>query len=403
MDLSGPTPLYRTSANYGRGENVDPIVITGMGVVTSIGSNIHDFWHNLLLGKQGTRDITSFDVSQHVTKRGCEVDHVFAYSGYGGEGIGKATAMYLSAAEDAMYQAKLSEVEKVRVGICVGTTMGESDPVLKGGYRQCPHAISDQVADLLSLNGPRWTITNACAAGNFAMAQAMDELRAGNADCMIAGGVDALSWTAFTGFGSLRAMSNDWCRPFDANRKGLILGEGAGVLVLERESDARARGAAPLAYLLGYGLTCDAYHITQPDPSAVGAMRSMLEALRMAGLTLEDIGYVSAHGTGTPANDRTEAKALADLFGEHMLTSSIKGHIGHTLGAASAIEAIASVNMLSYGWLPHTLNLEQLDPECRVRVIANQPLRKKTRYILSNAYAFGGINSSIVLGKAGST
>ncbi|MUG65257.1 beta-ketoacyl-[acyl-carrier-protein] synthase family protein [Paenibacillus campinasensis] len=381
---------------------MERIVITGMGVVTSIGGNTHEFWHNLLAGTQGTREITSFDVSEHTVKRGCEVNRVFPYSEAMYEGVGKATAMYLSAAEDALYQARLTQREQARVGICVGTTMGEPGSVRKDSDRQGPHVIADLVADLLRLSGPRWTMTNACAAGNFAIAQAMDELRSGNADCMIAGGVDALSWTAFTGFGSLRAMSDDWCRPFDVNRKGLMLGEGAGVLILERERDARARGAIPLAYLLGYGLTCDAYHITQPDPAAVGAMRAMLEALRMAELTLEDIGYVSAHGTGTPANDRTEAKALADLFGEHMLTSSIKGHIGHTLGAASAIEAVASVNMLRYGWLPHTLNLEQLDPECRVRVIARQPLRKKTNYILSNAYAFGGINSSIVLGKAGS-
>lgn len=380
---------------------MEPIVITGMGIVTAIGSNVHDFWHNMLSGTQGTRDIASFDVSGHANKRGCEVEHVFPYSGSMNQGLGKAAAMYLSAAEDALYQAKLSNPAQFRTGICVGTTMGESTPIIKNGYRQGPHVISDQIADSLQLKGPKWTMTNACAAGNFAIAQAMDELKYGRADCMITGGVDALSWTAFTGFGSLRAMSSDWCRPFDVNRTGLILGEGAGVLILERESDARARGVSPLAYLLGYGLTSDAYHITQPDPSGVGAMRSMLEALRMAELTLEDICYVSAHGTGTPANDRTEAKALFELFGEDILTSSIKGHIGHTLGAASAIEAIASVNMLRYGWLPHTLNLEQLDPDCRVRVIAKRPLRKQPNFILSNAFAFGGINSSIVLGKAG--
>lgn len=380
---------------------MEPIVITGMGVVTSIGCNVQEFWDHLLLGRQGTREITSFDVSGHLTRRGCEVDHVFDYHGITHEPVGKATAMFLTAAEDALYQAHIQKKEGARIGICVGTTMGEARDskvnTRQWHFGQGPHVIADQAADVLGLMGPRWTMTNACAAGNFAVAQAMDELRSGRADVMIAGGVDALSWAAFTGFGSLRAMSDDWCRPFDVNRKGLILGEGAGVIVLEREQDAKARGAVPLARVLGYGLTCDAYHITQPDPSARGAVRSMVEALRMAELTPQDIGYVNAHGTGTPANDRTEAKALLELYGEGALTSSIKGHIGHTLGAASAIEMVACVNILRYGWLPYTLNLEQLDPECRVQVIHSQPMHKKTNYVMSNAYAFGGINSSIVL------
>ncbi|WP_246070536.1 beta-ketoacyl-[acyl-carrier-protein] synthase family protein [Paenibacillus kobensis] len=388
--------------------NQENIVITGMGVVTPIGSTVESTWRALLNGDCGAKEIRAFNSSEHACKMGCEVDEVEHLSIYP-EPAGRATRLLLPAVENALYIAGLriepGKDDLNRYGICVGTTMGEITPFedLMAGRRSeyvgGPGIIAIQAADYFGLNGPRWTITNACAAGNMAISRAVDELRAGRADVMVAAGVDAMSWVAFTGFVSLRAMTPDLCRPFDAERKGLMLGEGAGALVLERESDARRRGAEPLARLLGYGLSSDAHHITQPDPSAAGSIRAMEAAIKMAGIDKEQIGYVSAHGTGTPANDRMESVALRHVFGDNVITSSIKGHIGHTLGAASAIEAIICIKALETGWLPQTINMRRQDADCRIRVIANEPLAKRTDYIMSNAYAFGGINSSIVIGR----
>jgi len=273
--------------------------------------------------------------------------------------------------------------------------MGGRDTGVPGG----PSVIAEHAAEWFSLNGPRWTLTNACAAGNVAIAKAMDELLNGRADVMVAAGVDAMSWVAFTGFASLRAMSPDVCRPFDAGRKGLILGEGAAALVLERKTDVQRRGVRPRAVLAGYGMNADAHHITQPDPRAAGPVKAMRQALRMAELEPARIGYINAHGTGTPANDRMEAVAMAEVFGETAVTSSIKGHIGHTLGAASAIEAAVCVKVLETGILPPTIHHRAKDPACSVHIVANEPLKKEVAHVMSNAYAFGGINSTIILSK----
>ncbi|WP_245946639.1 beta-ketoacyl-[acyl-carrier-protein] synthase family protein [Paenibacillus cellulosilyticus] len=386
----------------------EPIVITGVGAITPVGTTVASTWDALLQGDCAARTIRTFDSSGHSCKFGCEVDDVDHLSLMPVPG-GRATRLLIPAVEDALYASGLyfgqSEGKARRYGICVGTTMGEITPLeeLMAGQQPKsiggPGVIAENVADYFDLAGPKWTITNACAAGNMAIARAVDELAAGRVDMMVAAGVDAMSWVAFTGFASLRAMTPDLCRPFDAERRGLMLGEGAGALVLERESDALRRGAKPLAYLLGYGLSSDAHHITQPDPKAAGSIRAMETAIEMAGIHKEQIGYVSAHGTGTPANDRMESVALQHVFGDEIVTSSIKGHIGHTLGAASAIEAVVCVKALVSGLLPPTINMRRQDPACSVRVIANEPLAMRTDYIMSNAYAFGGINTSIVIGR----
>lgn len=387
----------------------DNIVITGTGAVTPVGMTAVSTWQALLEGKSGVRRIQAFDPSGHTNVMGCEVHGVEHLSLYPGK-IGRATRLLLPTVEDALHEANVRTGPdcrdvSIRYGICIGTTMGEITPLedrMAGrdpGYQGGPGIIAEHAAECFGLSGPRWTISNACAAGNMAIARAMDELAAGRADIMVAAGVDAMSWTAFTGFSSLRAMSPDLCRPFDADRKGLMLGEGAGVLVLERESHARKRGVRPLAVLLGYGLNSDAHHITQPDPHARGAIRAMESALTMARLNKEQIGYVSAHGTGTPANDRMESVALQHVFGDSIVTSSIKGHIGHTLGAASAIEAVVCVKALTSGLLPPTIHMRKQDPACSVRVISIEPMCRYVDYVMSNAYAFGGINSSIIIGR----
>lgn len=388
------------------------IVVTGIGTLASIGANAEEVWQGLLDGRSGVKQITRFSVEQYVNKYGCEIERIPpAAEPFEQDGLGRATRIVLPVLEEALADAGLSsnDVASCRTGVALGTTMGEIEPleealmgrgsVKKGG----PHVIVENIARIFGIKGPRWTVTNACAAGNLAIARAMDELRAGRADIMLAGGVDAFSWAAFAGFSSLRAMSPDLCRPFDLHRQGLLLGEGAALLVLERAEHAQRRSARVRARLLAYAMNCDAHHITQPDPAAKGAARAMAEALQRAGLVTPAIGYVSAHGTGTPTNDRMEAEALRSVFGDwadELPVSSIKGHLGHTLGAASAIEAVICVKALETGILPPTINLEQQDPACRIRVIANRPLVKRVSYVLSNAYAFGGINSSLVLGRA---
>ncbi|MFD2673308.1 beta-ketoacyl-[acyl-carrier-protein] synthase family protein [Marinicrinis sediminis] len=394
--------------NYSNAE----IVVTGIGVYNTIGIHADSFWEQLLAGKNGLRKIDLFDVSEQRAQTGCQLTELLPSAWFASESetMGRTTRIVLPPIEEALLQAGLDQADCSggKTGLCIGTTMGEIEPLEKAmrgdpnGQTGGPHAIAEQIATLLALQGPIWTFTNACAAGNFAIARSMDELRSGRADRMIAAGVDAMSWAAFTGFNSLRAMSTDACRPFDVTRKGLILGEGAGVLVMERRESAEARGVTPLAHILGYGMTSDAHHITRPDPKAKGAVRAMREAVAMAGIHPDQIDYVSAHGTGTMANDRMEATALREVFANHptsVKVSSIKGHIGHTLGAASAIEAVMSVKALQTQMLPPTLHLENLDPACVADSLhmLREPWRGKVSLILSNSYAFGGVNSSIVL------
>jgi 3-oxoacyl-[acyl-carrier-protein] synthase II len=383
------------------------IVISGISVVTSIGINVEKSWDGLLSSEHGIKEIKSFDVRHHLNKLGCEIEQIDQYILPHEQTGGRASSLFQIALSDAMHDADihLNSFSPERIGICVGTTMGEVEPfeqLLKQqrlGSKGGPSIIMEKMASLYGLGGPQWTVTNACAAGNFAIARAIDELRLGRADVMIAGGVDAMSWAAFTGFSSLRAMSQDYCRPFDKNRKGLLLGEGAGVLILETMEHLVKRSGTPRARCLGYGMNNDAHHITQPDPKGKGAIRAMKQALLMAQLSNDNIDYVSAHGTGTPANDRMESVAISSLFGEKMLTSSIKGNIGHTLGAASAIEAAMCVKMMETGNIPPTLHLREQDPLCQMDVVHSEPRKKKMEYIMSNAYAFGGINSSIILGR----
>ncbi|MGA5691397.1 beta-ketoacyl-[acyl-carrier-protein] synthase family protein [Cytobacillus pseudoceanisediminis] len=387
---------------------MDDIVVSGMSVMTSIGTNIKTFWRGLLEEKHGIKEIKSFDVSQHTNKLGCEIEEAHKYSLNPLKEQGRATSILIPPFEDALYDAGMTpeDLSSFRIGLSVGTTMGEISSLerslnkhVKSGVAG-PHVITESFSEYYKLNGPQWTLTNACAAGNFAIARAMDEIRMGRADIMIVCGVDAMSWVAFTGFNSLRAMASDFCRPFDADRKGLLLGEGAGVLVLETKSHAEKRNIKPRAKLCGYGLSTDAHHITQPDPKGEGSIRAMKAAIEMSGISKEEVGYISAHGTGTIANDKMEAYAMSSLFNEKVLTSSIKGNIGHTLGAASVIEAALCVKILETGIIPPTLNHKNKDPECNVHVVAGEAKIVNTNYVLSNAFAFGGINSSILLGKA---
>ena len=278
---------------------------------------------------------------------------------------------------------------------------GELDRVGQEFMRLYPcHMIAVHVARELGFAGDNTMIPNACAAGNYAIAHAVDVLRAGRADVMLAGGADSFSRITYTGFARLGAIAPERCQPFDRNRKGMIPGEGAAVLVLERLERALARGARVYAELAGYGLSCDAHHMTAAHPEGDGAARAMQRALADAGAAPGDVSYISAHGTGTPTNDRLENQAVRRVFGaaaKNTPMSSIKSMIGHTMGAASAIEAAVCALAVALDRIPPTMNLEE--PEEDLDYVPNTARDLRVMLAMNNAYAFGGNNASVILRK----
>ncbi len=264
--------------------------------------------------------------------------------------------------------------------------------------------IPASVGHWFGLAGPNVIIPNACAAGNFSIGYATDLIRSGRADAMLAGGADPFSRVAFTGFARLGSVAPEQCQPFDRHRRGILVGEGAGILLLERKSFAVARGAVIYAEVLGYGLSSDAHHMTTPDETGAGIARAMREALHDAGLATGDVDYISAHGTGTPINDVVETRAVKQVFGaraEQVPMSSIKSMLGHTMGAASAIEAIACALTVKEGVVPPTMNYQTPDPECDLDYVPNARRDVRPSVALNNALAFGGVNSCVAFGEAG--
>jgi 3-oxoacyl-[acyl-carrier-protein] synthase II len=245
-------------------------------------------------------------------------------------------------------------------------------------------------------------IPAACAAGNYAIGYGFDLIRMGRIDVALAGGADPFSRINYVGFARLGAIAPERCQPFDRNRKGMIPGEGSAVLVLEARDAALARGATPYAEILGYGITCDAHHMTAGHPQGDGAIRAMSMAMRQSAITVDEVDYISAHGTGTAANDRVESLALKSLFGSRapmIPMSSVKSMIGHTMGAASAIEAAVCALALSTGYVPPTINFEEADPECEIDCVPNVTRRVDPGVVLNNAYAFGGNNASLCMAR----
>lgn len=264
------------------------------------------------------------------------------------------------------------------------------------------HVIAAHIARELQFAGVNMMIPTACAAGNYAIAHAFDALRAGRADLMLAGGSDSFSRITYTGFAQLGAIAPEACQPFDRYRKGMIPGEGAGVLVLEPLTSAVRRGARVYGEIGGYGLSCDAHHMTAAHPNADGAVRAMTQALDQSGTTPEEVSYISAHGTGTATNDRLETLAVKRLFKDaayRIPMSSIKSMLGHTMGAASAIEAAVCALAVSHDRIPPTINLKEPDPDCDLDYVPNSAREHTVQVAMNNAYAFGGNNASLVLRK----
>lgn len=401
-------------------------VITGLGVVTPIGTGVERFWQAATQSTNGIRPISSFDTTDFRTKVGGEVrdfdaaefldEKKQARMGLGSQYAVAAASMALS---DAGVEPEKEDVS--RLGVTLGTTMGEPQ-ILDQGIRlkyekgdteaipsglpgQYPcNVITGNVAHEFGFCGPVIMIPTACAAGNFAIGYASDLIRLGQIDCALAGGSDPLSRIAFTGFNRLLATAEQACRPFSANRDGMAVSEGAGMVVVESLAHARKRGARIYAEILGYGLSCDAFKMTIPDPSGSGGIRCLSRALANAGIDPGEVDYISAHGTGTKENDKTETLIAKEVLGAHAAKtpmSSIKSMIGHTMGAASAIEAVASVLMITHNTLLPTINYEEPDPDCDLDCVPNEPRETKVDTIVSNAYAFAGNTSSLVLRRFG--
>jgi 3-oxoacyl-[acyl-carrier-protein] synthase II len=397
------------------------IVITGLGIISSIGIGKDNFWNSLIEGKSGITQVTSFDTSGFSTHLGGEVKNFNPYqfvSRRRFSKIGRASCLAIAGAKLALEDARanLVDYKKERAGICLGTTMGETQVLerinedwLKRGVdaiqpesipRYPSNVLSSNVAIELKLKGPNYVIPCACAAGNYAIGYAYDIIRSGDADIMLAGGTDAFSRIAFIGFNRLFAVAPEKCQPFDKNRKGMIVAEGSGMVVLESYENALKRKATIYAEVLGYGLSCDAHHMTAPFSE--GIKEAIEKALRQAGVMPEEVSYFNAHGTGTLANDKEECLAIKKVFGEHykkLPVSSIKSMLGHTMGAASAIETIACCLAVKNDVIPPTINYQTPDPECDIDCVPNVCRRQKINIALNSSSAFGGNNACLVLKK----
>lgn len=403
-------------------EKKDPecrVVVTGLGVVSSIGIGVEVFWKNLIAGKSGISFIESFDTSDYPIHKGGEVknfkpDHFIDKRKL--KHLGRASQLAIAAAYLALDDAKLNKKDIKQGGIFMGTTLGEAQLIEEMNIslaKDSPHEIKESNIFLYPMNSIpvnmgielkcknfNFMFPTACAAGNYSIGYAYDFINKGGLQMALAGGSDAFSRIAFTGFNRLMAMAFEKCQPFDKNRKGMMLGEGAAVLILESLEHAEKRKAKIYAEVLGYGLSCDAHHMTQPSED--GIAKCMEKAIKEAGISKEDVDYISAHGTGTPQNDKVECAAIKKVFGKRykeIPCSSIKSMLGHTMGAASAIEAISCCRAIRDGILPPTINFETKDEECDIDCVPNKAQKKNLGTALNNSCAFGGNNSCVILSK----
>ncbi|MDQ0273783.1 beta-ketoacyl-[acyl-carrier-protein] synthase family protein [Cytobacillus purgationiresistens] len=398
------------------------IVVTGIGVLSPIGIGHKEFWASLVSGEIGTSEITSFDTSIFKVNRGGEIkgfnpeDYIHSIDS---KKVGRTTQLAVAAANMAYEDAGLehSGYEKENIGVCIGTTMGNTgilelatDAYLENKTElisseligHFPNSyISGAIGEELNLEGPCITIPTACAAGNYAITYGRDLIEDGDVEVALVGGSDGLSRACYTTFHRLGAIAPEICQPFDKDRKGMMVSEGAAVIVLEERNRAIARGATIYAELLGCGLSCDAHHPTAPHPQGLGAISAIEKTLIDAGIDKGAISYISAHGTGTKANDVIESIAIRAVFGEaadSIPVSSIKSMLGHTMGAASAIEAATCALAIHNNLIPPTMNFNEHDPECIQNVVPNQSISQKVDYTLSNSFAFGGNISTIIMG-----
>jgi 3-oxoacyl-[acyl-carrier-protein] synthase II len=392
----------------------EPIAITGAGVVTAIGQDLDTFWTGLVTGVSGISEIERFPVGDLRVTRGGEVKTLARTRDAEPREPGcRASAFLIEATRQALAHAQLPQPlpEPARVAVVIGTALGGIDDAPRalrgeGGLRAVMGSLYDgptwNLARWLDARGPVLTVSTACASGATSLGLAADLVRDGRAEVAIAGGVDVLCRFVQRGFNVLRSLTRERVRPFDRRRSGLLLGEGAGIVVLERATAAAARGCrSPLGFLLGHASTADGAHLTAPDPDGRGLEQAIRLALREARLSADSIEFVSAHGTGTVANDRVETGVFKRVLGRHagaIPMNSIKAHLGHTMGAAATLEAIMCLLAGRHGQVPPTLNHGEPDSDCDLDWVPNEARRVRPRLSLSTSLGFGGCNAALVLG-----
>ncbi|MCW5874324.1 MAG: beta-ketoacyl-ACP synthase II [Anaerolineales bacterium] len=407
------------------------IVITGLGCLSPLGNDVASSWQNAVAGVSGAGRITHYDPTDYKTQIACEVKGFDAAALYGtreARRMDRYSQLGLAAAIQAAQDAKLeiTDSNRLRIGAIVGTGIGGAHTlyeqiktlVEKGPDRVSPFMVPMMLADTvggmiaihLQIQGPNFAVVTACATGTNAIGEAAEVIRRGQADVMLAGGSEAaIVQPSVAGLGNMTALStrNDdplhASRPFDKERDGFVMGEGAAVLVLESLEHAQARGANILGEVLGYGSTNDAFHISAPSENGRGAADCMRMALGDAGIPLEQIDYINAHGTSTPLNDKSETAAIKTVFGERayeMTISSTKSMTGHLMGAGGALETVFSLLAMRDGVVPPTINYEVPDPECDLNYTPNTAIKKEISTVMSNSFGFGGHNATIILGSA---
>jgi 3-oxoacyl-[acyl-carrier-protein] synthase II len=408
------------------------IAVTGLGCVTPCGSNVETLWQSLLEGRSGIEPVTAFDTSRFHVHIAGEVKGFhpgdFGIDAREARRVDRFVQFAVAAAQEAVSGARLIDesLDYERVGVIIGTGIGgirsieaEMDILRKKGPSRVspllvpsgtPDVPANSVALFYGFKGPSCAVCTACSSGNDAIIAAARCIRDGTADVMIAGGAEApVGELALSTFANLKALSRaggdpaQVCRPFDRNRSGFVLAEGAGVLVLESMEHARRRGVTPLAILAGFGQTTDAYHKTAPDPTGASAARAISQALQAASVTPEEVSYINAHGTGTAHNDPMETKAIKAALGKHAYrvpTSSTKSMTGHLIGAAGAVEAVVATKALLTGRIPPTINYETPDPGCDLNYVPNEAIEARVDVVISNSFGFGGHNAALVFRKA---
>ena len=395
------------------------VAITGLGIFCSIGKNVGEFLHSLKEGRCGIGPITQFDTSKYPCKIGAEIGSYLAQDFFNKKElkrISRTDQFALIAAEEAVRNSGIRSTSSGEVGVCLGAGAGgmreaeayhreillkaKSRPSLVSSF--IPSNATDRVAERFGFAGPQMTVTTACSSSATVIGYGADLIREGRASVILCGGSEALSELTFGGFNSLRAMDPSPCKPFDRRRAGMSLGEGAAILVLEDLDRAERRGAKIHAEFLGYGMGGEAYHMTAPEPSGAIEARIMKEAIEEGGISSLDIDYINAHGTGTPLNDKVETLAIKKAFGERAYSvpvSSIKSMVGHCLGSAGAIEAIASILSITHRFIPPTLNHREGDGDCDLDYVPGKAREKEVRFVLSNSFAFGGNCTALVFGR----
>ena len=401
------------------------IVITGLGTLNAVANNVQEFTRALREGVCGIKPIDLFDTKEFRSKNGGQIKNFIAHdyipNDFSLKRMSRADQLSFAATLEALDDAglyPLSNSLKEEMGIAIGGGSGglwEAENfysnLLKKGA-SCAHfsklssvycaSSADKIASGLRLTGPKTTFMTACSAGATAIGYARDLIVNGHASVMLAGGVEPMCRITYAAFNALKSVDPDVCRPFDKNREGLSLGEAAAIMVLEPLDAAVNRGAKIYGEILGYGVTCDSFHMTAPDEQASGAVRSMQAALKDSGLSIDNVDYINAHGTATPVNDIMETKAIKEVFGKRAYlipVSSTKSMHAHTLGAAGSLEAIVSLLALKNGFIPPTINYSQRDSQCDLDYVTGGSREAQLHTVLSNSFAFGGNNTTVIFGK----